>query len=483
SDNPEEALERAKAARDAAGENASERGKKMREQARTPSDNPEEALERAKAARDAAGENASERGKKMREQARTPSDNPEEALERAKAAREAAGENASERGKEMRERGQARSDRPEGAEPAEGRGEKMRERAQADSDSPEEDAVRAQARTEVAESEEVVEAQREREERRRESREVQTEETARVLEGRGDRDRRDRRDFEERARRLDDDDDARDLITAMLAGGAAGAIAGHLTSRDDDREFRRLSVEHVGRTSHHRRESVDYLTRRFRGQATLAEAPDFYASPYYRAHRRHGSYHYQPHFYNERYRVVHYPSHQVVPPILLASQQLNHVEIVNWGESAYYDSPQPQYYSDLPQAYREESAVALAYEVDPDSAVVRDDILFEQGSTALADAYSYDLIADIAEAIGSSELQNEQFVIEGHASAEGDYAYNLGLSQQRAERIARDLVDMGVAPERLLPVGYGEGEAVYPANAPESQRALDRRVMVFRMDR
>jgi hypothetical protein len=32
-----------------------------------------------------------------------------------------------------------------------------------------------------------------------------------------------------------------------------------------------------------------------------------------------------------------------------------------------------------------------------------------------------------------------------------------------------------------MPVGYGETEAAHPATAPESQRSLDRRVMVVRM--
>ena len=38
---------------------------------------------------------------------------------------------------------------------------------------------------------------------------------------------------------------------------------------------------------------------------------------------------------------------------------------------------------------------------------------------------------------------------------------------------------MGVDPNRLLPVGYGEAEAENPARAAEYLRALDRRVMVF----
>jgi outer membrane protein OmpA-like peptidoglycan-associated protein len=61
--------------------------------------------------------------------------------------------------------------------------------------------------------------------------------------------------------------------------------------------------------------------------------------------------------------------------------------------------------------------------------------------------------------MNAPSLINENFVIEGHASSEGDYGSNLLLSQERAERIARDLVYYGVSPDRLMPVGYGETEA------------------------
>ena len=118
---------------------------------------------------------------------------------------------------------------------------------------------------------------------------------------------------------------------------------------------------------------------------------------------------------------------------------------------------------------------------DPESAISTDAILFRQGSTDFADAYSYDLVIDMANAMKDPALGNNTFVIEGHASAEGDYAQNLQLSQERAERISRELVRHGVSAERLMPVGYGEAEAAYPADAAEAERRLDRRVVVFRM--
>lgn len=77
--------------------------------------------------------------------------------------------------------------------------------------------------------------------------------------------------------------------------------------------------------------------------------------------------------------------------------------------------------------------------------------------------------------------EEERFVIEGHASAEGSYDSNMVLSQQRAEHIVRAIVRRGVSPYRVLPVGYGESEARHPADAPEALRSRDRRVVVFRM--
>ena len=68
-----------------------------------------------------------------------------------------------------------------------------------------------------------------------------------------------------------------------------------------------------------------------------------------------------------------------------------------------------------------------------------------------------------------------------HASAEGDWESNMTLSQQRAERIVREMVRRGVSPYRLVPVGYGESEARHPADAAESLREQDRRVVVYKL--
>ncbi|MEM7518081.1 MAG: OmpA family protein, partial [Planctomycetota bacterium] len=303
--------------------------------------------------------------------------------------------------------------------------------------------------------------------------EAATPETAAALEDTG---RRDRTADAQAAQRIEDDDDASDLIYSILGGAAAGAIISELSRRNDPvdrpRQVRRLPAEQVGRTRRDREQSVDYFVNRFNGQTGIDDDPRFRnqrrdVPP--RAVRR-------PTYYDGNRRVVRYASRNEIPPILLASQRLDRVEIRPVSEISYLDSRR----SVAPEAYRGQGAYGLSYEVDPNSVVSRDDILFKQGSTAFADAYSYDIVADLADAMLSSQLRGAQFVIEGHASAEGSYANNLTLSQERAERIARDLVNYGVSPNRLLPVGYGESEAQFPAEADDRLRSLDRRVMVFK---
>ena len=374
-----------------------------------------------------------------------------------------------------------------------------------------ENAQRERPRPEAERAEETKETPRTaRETRRPEPREVQTEKTREVLQDRG---RRNETADRERARKIDDKDEAKSLITSIL-GGAAASRATDRDGRDRDhggdargdrgRDFdghfdrgRRLPPGQVGRTDRDREETVNYLVRRLSGHATPEEAPIAFRRGIDRDrdHRdddrdRHDrdwdrdGHHRHPHYFDGNWRVVWYSARSAIPAILLASRNLQYVDVTRVADSPYrpqyLDEAPDGYFNEIPSNYRDDDAYAVSYQVDPNSAVSQDDILFLQGSTNLADAYSYDLIVDMAEAMTAPELAGQQFVIEGHASAEGGFDYNLRLSQERAERIARDLVDLGVSPGSLIPVGYGETEAEYPANAREDLRALDRRVMVFR---
>ena len=65
----------------------------------------------------------------------------------------------------------------------------------------------------------------------------------------------------------------------------------------------------------------------------------------------------------------------------------------------------------------------------------------------------------------------------GHTDSTGDFRYNLGLSQRRAEALARELVQNGVAQDRIAPVGVGEIAPVADNGTAEG-RAQNRRVDV-----
>lgn len=127
--------------------------------------------------------------------------------------------------------------------------------------------------------------------------------------------------------------------------------------------------------------------------------------------------------------------------------------------------------------------VELSYKVDPESKVARDNILFRKGSAEFADDASVEVVVTLAEALKHPELQGLQFVIEGHASAEGDAYANQNLSQLRAEQIVSVLTSLGVEGSCLIPVGFGETQARFPETSPDALLKQDRRVLIFRLDR
>jgi len=129
-----------------------------------------------------------------------------------------------------------------------------------------------------------------------------------------------------------------------------------------------------------------------------------------------------------------------------------------------------------------EDAVELSYDVDPESKVTRDNIFFEKGSDRFADDSSLRVVVELAEALEDPSLSHLKYVIEGHASAEGGASANQRLSQRRAERIVSVLTSLGVSGARLLPVGFGETQARFPAHSREDLLRQDRRVVIFRLD-
>jgi outer membrane protein OmpA-like peptidoglycan-associated protein len=301
------------------------------------------------------------------------------------------------------------------------------------------------------------------------------------------------RELEARKTKIRDRNDAQAVIDEVL--GAESRISkaelarerraglGARSDRDDDRR----SVA----SPEQRREAANYFRQRLRGEKVDVAPPPLLRGE---ARRRAGGERVEvetrrevrrPRYLNEGRRYVHFQSRSTVPAILLAAEAMNRVRFQPVREIApiFYEREtvrETQVAALPPDNYRSDDSVVLSYPVDENSMISSEDILFVQGSTQFADPLSYDIISSLADAI--KELPSEErFVVEGHASAEGSYDDNMVLSQQRAERIVREIVRRGVQPNRLLPVGYGESEARHPENAEEALRSEDRRVVVFRL--
>jgi outer membrane protein OmpA-like peptidoglycan-associated protein len=78
-----------------------------------------------------------------------------------------------------------------------------------------------------------------------------------------------------------------------------------------------------------------------------------------------------------------------------------------------------------------------------------------------------------------AENPGEVFLIEGHADAVGEDAYNLALSDRRAESVALSLVEnFNIPPENLVIQGYGEEFLRVPTEVSEveNRRASIRRI-------
>ena len=67
------------------------------------------------------------------------------------------------------------------------------------------------------------------------------------------------------------------------------------------------------------------------------------------------------------------------------------------------------------------------------------------------------------------------FSIEGHTDSDGDEAFNLKLSEQRAASVKNKLIELGVSPDRLSTKGFGESVPV-DNNFTAEGKANNRRV-------
>jgi OOP family OmpA-OmpF porin len=98
-------------------------------------------------------------------------------------------------------------------------------------------------------------------------------------------------------------------------------------------------------------------------------------------------------------------------------------------------------------------------------------------ATILKDSFKLlDSVAEVLRDNGAMRIE-----IQGHTDNVGDMAYNMKLSQSRAEAVRKYLTTHGIAADRLTAKGYGATQPIVP-NASEANRALNRRVQFIRTE-
>jgi OOP family OmpA-OmpF porin len=73
-----------------------------------------------------------------------------------------------------------------------------------------------------------------------------------------------------------------------------------------------------------------------------------------------------------------------------------------------------------------------------------------------------------------------KFSVEGHTDSQGDDAFNMKLSQERAETVMNTLIKLGISGDRLAAKGWGESKPISNNASPEDM-ANNRRVEFVKM--
>jgi outer membrane protein OmpA-like peptidoglycan-associated protein len=101
-------------------------------------------------------------------------------------------------------------------------------------------------------------------------------------------------------------------------------------------------------------------------------------------------------------------------------------------------------------------------------------IMFDVDKTFLKDQYKGE-IRELATILNKYEDTN--ILLEGHTDSTGSEAYNLDLSNRRAQAVADYLATQNVNPARFSITGYGESQPI-ASNETSEGRAQNRRVEV-----
>jgi OOP family OmpA-OmpF porin len=105
-------------------------------------------------------------------------------------------------------------------------------------------------------------------------------------------------------------------------------------------------------------------------------------------------------------------------------------------------------------------------------------VTFEYNAATLQ-AGSLNILDDVAD--GLKKHPRLKVELQGHTDSRGPDAYNLALSQKRADSVRAYLIKDGVPATQITAKGYGEGQPIADNNT-DAGRAKNRRVVMFVID-
>jgi outer membrane protein OmpA-like peptidoglycan-associated protein len=104
---------------------------------------------------------------------------------------------------------------------------------------------------------------------------------------------------------------------------------------------------------------------------------------------------------------------------------------------------------------------------------IKQQIRFKTASAKIIGNDSFEILSEVAQALKDNP-QITKIRIEGHTDSVGADAYNLKLSQQRADSVMADLLKRGIDPGRMEAVGFGKTTPI-ASNSTSVGRATNRR--------
>ncbi|MCC6623333.1 MAG: OmpA family protein [Deltaproteobacteria bacterium] len=105
--------------------------------------------------------------------------------------------------------------------------------------------------------------------------------------------------------------------------------------------------------------------------------------------------------------------------------------------------------------------------------VITETVYFEYDSDVIKPE-SYGILDAVAALMSTRDVV-KKVEVQGHTDNDGDDAYNLGLSQRRAESVVAYMKGKGIAVDRMVAKGYGETKPI-ASNKGAAGRAKNRRV-------